>query len=143
MKTSTASFRLPDPARSRPAQWPAFAFSAAIIGTSLIALHPGVNDCWSQISYPVIARVDEKLLDYGLVIGPVPESNAVPTKPMIAVVFGCIGADDGIPEAEEFPPQAIAPKPLDPEPVSAPVIRPATYQTKRPREHSEAQELLN
>jgi len=138
MKTSTASFRLPDPAPSRPAQWPAFAFIAAIVGTSLIALHPGVNDRWSQISYPVIARVDEKLLDYGMVIGPVPESNSVSTKPMIAVVFGCISADDEVPEAEEFPPQSI-----EPTVPATSVVRPATFQTKRSRDHSEAQELLN
>lgn len=138
MKTSTASFRLPDPAPSRPAQWPAFAFIAAIVVTSLIALHPGVNDRWSRISYPVIARVDEKLLDYGLVIGPVPESNSVSTKPMIAVVFGCISADDEAPEPEEFPPQTI-----EPTAPSTSVVRPATFQSKRPREHSEAQELLN
>lgn len=138
MKTSTASFRLPDPPPSRPAQWPAFAFIAAIIATSLIALNPAVNEKWSQVSYPVVAQIDQKLLDFGFAIGPVPESSSVSTKPMIAVVFGCISADDEAPEPEEFPPQT-----NEPAVPSGSVVRPATFQSKRPREHSEAQELLN
>lgn len=138
MKTSTASFRLPDPAPSRFSRWPAFVSIAAIIVTSLIALNPTINERWSRISYPIVAHIDQTLLNYGFVIGPVPESNAVSTQPMIAVVFGCISADEDEAKVEEFPPRTI-----EPEIPSTPVVRPATFQVRRPRETSEAQELLN
>lgn len=138
MKTSTASFRLPDPAPSRFSRWPAFVSIAAIILTSLITLDPTINERWSRISYPVVAHIDQTLLNYGFAIGPVPESIAVSTQPMIAVVFGCISADDDEPQVVEFPPRTI-----EPESPSTSVIRPATFQAKRPRETSEAQELLN
>ena len=137
MKTSSASFRLPDPPKSQPAQWPAFACIAGVVAASLIALNPTIGDSWSQVSYPVIARIDQKLMDYGFAIGPTPETSPVPSMPVIAVVFGCISADDSEPELEEFPP-----KQLEPEVPSTSIIRPANFTSKRPRETSEADELL-
>lgn len=137
MKTSTASFRLPPPEKPGPSQWPAFACIAGVLAASLIALNPTIADSWSQVSYPVIARIDEKLMNYGIAIGPTPESSPVPSKPVIAVVFGCISADESEEEAEEFPP-----KDIEPELPSTSIIRPANFTSKRPRETSEADELL-
>lgn len=137
MNNSSASFRLPSPPEKRPSQWPAYVCIAGVVAAATVSHLPAATDSWSNISYPVIARIDSGLSYYGLAIGPEPDAQSHDSVPMIAVVFGRICADDSDPESEPRPTTEIEPT----VPASS-VIHPASLTTRLPGQDCEADEQL-